>query len=201
MRKDLYLSHLNFRPATGYKRIWIEDSAQRLSRNGFEPGTMLNAQRRAGPGLNLRPQTLGDYTVSHRHQTPIISLENPMVAQAFLVDELLVRISVGLISIVPSIRAFAVRMAQDEHWTIRDNTVITPRAILPFAATPIHPAGRPMVMEAQITDRNLIAATELIAWAKPAEIHLQADGLAGLTATQFLKGCGWQEISPGFLRR
>ena len=201
MRKDLYLSKLNLRPATGYKRVWIEDSARRLTRNGFEAGTMLVAHHRAGPGLDLRPHLLGDYTVSHRHQVPIVSLENPMVAQAFPVDDLLVRISVGLISILPSIRAFAVRAVSDELWTLRDNAVITPREVVAFGPRPIHPLGRPAVVEAYITDRNLIAATELIAWAKPAEIRLHAEGLAGLTAGQFLQGCGWQETAPGILQR
>jgi hypothetical protein len=201
MRKDLYRSKLNDRPATGYKRVWLEDSANRLTRNGFTAGTMLVARRRAGPGLDLLPRAIGDYTVSHRHRLPILSLENPLVAEAFPVDEIVVRMSVGLISLVPSIRMFSVRASTAEVWTVEGGAVRTPREVVRFGALPALPSGRPGMVEAFLDEANLIAGTELIANVKPAEIRLHADGLVALTATQFLKGCGWTEAAPGVLRR
>jgi len=228
MRSDNILTTLGER-AGGYRRLWVEDSASRLSNNGFIAGTGFVVEPRQGPGANFRPSILGDCHVSRRRGAAILSYESTSLARIFeTTPEVRVKISVNLVQVFPSLRVFHVRKHSTETWSIgADSVLTTPKGQLNMLSGREPILGRPLSINLSLSDRNLVAATDFIARVKPAEIRLtpadtvQALGQGELfaeapstskapaqdglilaeVARQFFTACGWTRDTEGVFRR
>ncbi|MCS6273996.1 MAG: hypothetical protein H2169_06600 [Opitutus sp.] len=189
MRTDNILSSLGERNL-GTRRLWVEDSYNRLSRNGFGPGTVFNVEPRGGPGLNLRSSILGGYTVSQRRGAAILSLENVGRVARFDDPEVRVRISVNLVQVFPSLRVFSVRARSQEVWAITgDGLLSTPSGSLIIKTGREPYAGRPDSIRVEMSGVNLVAATDFIARIKPRLVEVVP---ASVTATN----AGQAELFP-----
>lgn len=228
MRSDSLLTSLGFR-TSGLRRLWVEDSFSRLTQNGFEVGSGFEVQPRMGPGLNIRPSLLSRTHVSSRRGAAILSYEGSDNMARFSVPEVRVKITHGLVQVLPSLRAFSVRVSTACTWILDGMTLTTPECSLTLRDGLERPAGRPSTVEARLTSASLIAATSLIAWAKPATIRLlpvsakvvpmgQLEIFAAAqapvstedstdaaivqeVARQFFVACGWEQTEPGLFRR
>lgn len=225
MRTDNILSSLGER-SLGSKRLWVEDSFSRLTRNGFAPGAVFNVEHRCGPGINLRASLLGGYTVSQRRGAAILSYENSALAQKFSDPEVRIRISVNLVQVFPSLRVFSVRTRSQEIWSIdREGNLSTPSGSLLIKTGREPYAGRPDTILVDLSGVNLVAATDFIARIKPrlvtvlpaslpATINGQTelfplenetvsveDGIVAEVSRQFFTACGYADQGNGsFLR-
>lgn len=200
-RVDQFLSRVGS-SADGSKWIHIEDSFDRLTRNGFAPGTSFNVESRMGPGMILRASVLGENTVSKRKRAPVAYVKNRRVAAAFPVDEVRFRVSVGMIVAVPSVRAFSIHsIAAGEVWMMDDAGVTTPSGVFTFGAAPLRIAGRPEKLIVNLSAANIVPATETAAAVKPGAIELRGDEFCGRIAAQFFTAAGWQVSADGLLRR
>ena len=222
MRSDNILSTLGTR-SSGLRRLWVEDSFSRLSNNGFDVGTGFRVEPRMGPGLNIRQTLLGSCHVSQRRGAAILSYEGAATMARFFEPEVRVKISVGLVQVLPSLRAFSVRTATSEVWTIAGEFLTTPWGEVRLVTGDERPSSRPASISATLTEDNIVAATALIAWAKPATVKISTGaapvtGQLGLfdapvpTTTldeqilfevtrQFLVGCGWSHEGNGLFKR
>lgn len=223
MRSDNIMTSLGNR-SSGLRRLWVEDSHSRLSNNGFGVGTGFTVEPRLGPGLNLRQSLLGSCHVSQRRGAAILSYEGSSTMARFFEPEVRVKISVGLVQVLPSLRAFSVRVATSEVWDIAGSRLTTPSGEVGMVTGEERPGGRPTSINAHITQDNIVAATSLIAWAKPATVKITTGsvplvGQLGLfdaapssapsldddilfeVSRQFLVACGWSHEGNGLFRR
>ena len=226
MRSDSILTTLGNCSTGLNRRLWVEDSYSRLSNNGFDVGTGFVVEPRMGPGLNIRPAILSSTHVSKRNGSAILSYEGSSVMARFSAPEVRVKLSVGLAQILPSLRAFSIRIVSTETWTIDGNTLTTAAGSIALRTGLERPAGRPAVIEAALSASNLIAATALIAWAKPATVRIQTSAVlptgqldlfgadeipapkgstdADITqevCRQFLVACGWAQTDAVTFKR
>lgn len=224
MRSDSLFTKLGVRKHD-YRRLWLEDSHGRLTRNGFAPGTRLTVSPRLGPGLALRTCPTGSLTVSRRREHAILSYESRDLGLRFIEPEARVKVSVGLVQVLPSLRVFSIRAIANEEWTIaKAGILLTPKA----PAIRLHTGrerapGRPTTITWEVTESNLVAATDFIAWAKPPKVVVQMAPCADAEiqgdlflpdlpvnpvaakeqrvlselARQFLVSCGFSETGPG----
>jgi len=95
----------------GSPRLWLE--SRRLETLGFPPGTSFLVESRA-KGVRLRASTKGKHHVAQRRAAgavrPIIDLANrALLAPLVHWEEVKVAVSLGLIDVMPSVRAFTIR--------------------------------------------------------------------------------------------
>jgi hypothetical protein len=176
-----------------------------------------------GPGLNIRQSLLASCHVSQRRGSAILSYEGSDNMARFHECEVRVKISVGLVQVLPSLRVFSVRSMGNEVWSISGEKLVTPQGEVALVTGEERPSGRPMAINAAITQANLVAATALIAWAKPATVRISTAapmaaiqlGLFDAPATastlendilfevsrQFLVACGWSHEGDGVFKR
>lgn len=222
MRSDSLLTSLGNR-STGLRRLWVEDSFSRLTSNGFEIGTGFVVESRMGPGLNIRPSLLARCHVSQRRGAAILSYEGNESMARFHEPEVRVKISVGLVQVIPSLRVFSVRTPSSAVWKIDGSTLTTDEGSMVLRDGLERPSGRPATIEARLDAKNLVAATALIAWAKPGTIRLidgsapvgqldlfgeaapaaeaNNDAITAEVARQFFVACGYETVSPGVFTR
>lgn len=182
-RIDSILTRIAERPA-GRRRLWIEDSFSRLSRNGFEPGVAFNVEPRMGPGVNIRPALLGEYMVSRRRQSAILSHETSFLASRFSAPEARVKVSVGLVQVLPSLRVFSVQQQSDEVWRIDANGIVTtPRGAIELHTGREVVSGRPASLSLIPSMTNLVAATDFISRVKPGMVQIGVNPSTPLPAT------------------
>jgi hypothetical protein len=225
MRSDSILTNLGNCSTGRNRRLWVEDSYSRLTNNGFDVGTGFTVEPRLGPGLNIRPAILASTHVSKRNGAAILSYEGSSNMARFSAPEVRVKLSYGLAQILPSLRVFSVRIATSETWTIEGAALMTPAGATVLRTGMERPPGRPTIIEARLNASNLVAATALIAWAKPETIRLtdpapaagqldlfEVEAARAPTAAtesditlevsrQFFVACGWTQQGPRLFRR
>ena len=193
MRSDNFLTHIGDRSERGCSRLWLEDSFGRLSRNGFDAGAGFAVTPRPGVGLVFTPSVLGSCHVSHRRSRAILSYEAPDIERLIPSVEARVRLSVKTIIVMPSLRVFAILRKTAARWTICGNEIVTQNQALPLTGVkPLHLAKAPAVIEADLTEANLVYATEVIGNARPGVVVLSGEPLAVQLAGQFLLAAGYE---------
>lgn len=203
MRHDTFLTTLGSRGERGYSRLWVEDSAGRLSRNGFGMGDGFEVRPRAGLGLIVRPAILSSTHVSSRRGSAILSYESKDLPTYLRgVSEARVRISVNAMILMPALRLFAVARPLDEVWSIAGNILSRPNGCQPIdGAMPARFDATPARLNAALTEQNLVFATEVMSHAKPAEISLSGSDALTALAGQFLAAIGYEKTPEGVYAR
>lgn len=200
IRHDTFLTKLGDRSDRGCSRLWIEDSAGRLSRNGFATGSGFEVTPRAGLGFLLRPSLLATTHVSSRRSAAILSYESANLS-VFLrgTPEARVRVSVNSIVVMPSLRLFSIAQRRSEqNWSIVGETLTRPegrqsivtRQPARFDATPVR-------LEIALTEGNLVFSTEVVSQAKPVTVSLTGPSPLVAVAGQFLLAIGYTLTSAG----
>jgi hypothetical protein len=202
MRFDQFCSRIGHRE-NGYSRVWIEDSFDRLSRNGFTPGTSFEPQFRPGVGLVLAPTAIGSLTVSQRRGVPLLSYERPSVSHQFeATPDVRVRISVNHVTIMPRLRVFSIGGLRNETWNLSGLTVATPSGSISLeGGSPVHAPKVVQTLRAELTEANLVAATEFMNNVLAPRLELSGEALLVHIAGQFLSDGDYKAEGPGIFVR
>lgn len=199
---DTFFTAIGERTGRPYERLWIEDSFGRLSRNGFVANSAFNVTPRPGVGLVLTPSVLGEYSITPRRGASVISLEQRGLSDLVRSREVRVRLCVKSIVVMPCLRAFHVARPTTGVWTIAGMTLTTPEGATDIG-TP-SPAGMrstPARLDVQLSEANIVFATEIIGNATPAEVTLSGDPLMVVVGGQFLAAAGYGPTPDGIWRR
>jgi hypothetical protein len=198
MRSDSFLTKIGDRSGRGRGRLWLEDGFDRLSRNGFGPGTAFTVTPRGGVGLVLRVALLGSCHVSHRRRQAVLSYESPDLNSFLPAPSARVRISTSAIIVMPSLRVFSIGRQVTETWTVRGDILTTGDGQIPLGTIrPINFRQAPAMIEAEIDEANLVCATEVMGNAKAAAVRLTGDALPVRVAGQFLAAAGYARAEDG----
>ena len=194
LRHDTFLTKLGDRSDRGCSRLWIEDSAGRLSRNGFQTGCGFELTPRAGLGFLLRPSLLASTHVSSRGRAAILSYEsNRLPAMLHDTPEARVRVSVNTIVVMPALRLFAIASQRTAAvWRIAGDFLLRPEGMQSVATrVPARFDTTPARLEVGLTEDNLVFATEIVAHAKPESVNLTGSEALRALAGQFLAATGY----------
>ncbi len=196
IRSDQFLTKLGDRGDRGLFRLWIEETSfNRLDRSGFGIGTGFEAAPRMGPGFILRPAALGSCHVSGRGKAKkdsILSFEFRKDRFPVSTTDVRVKITTNAIFILPSLRLHSIARTQSEHWTIDGMMLRTPAGETSLATVrPLAVAADAASITANLTEANLVFATEVIQRTKPGTVRLAGESLLCLIAGQFLAAAGY----------
>lgn len=203
-RHDTFLTTLGNRADRGCSRLWIEDSAGRLTRNGFHVGSGFEMTPRLGLGFLLRASVLASTHVSSRRTAAILSLESPRLRELLRgTPEARVRVSCSTIVVMPSLRLFSIRAAAPSQvWRIAGNDLVRPEGVQEIdSRLPARFDVTPARLDAALTEANLVFATEIMAHAKPLRIALSGNPTLVAVAGQFLAAIGYGLTAEGEFAR
>ncbi len=196
MRTDNFFTTVGDRPDIGMKRIWVEDSFGRLSRNGFTAGTPYSVTTRPGLGLLVQPAAVSSLHVSSRRSASILSYESSRLAQSITTNEARVKVSVGSIIILPALRLFHVARTAS-NWSIAGMMLTRPEGVSGIATErPVRYPFSPDSLTVALDETNLIFALEIVGNAKPGEVAVNGEPLLRQIAGQFLAEAGYSLKSP-----
>ena len=179
----------------------MEDSFQRLARNGFIAGQAITVTPRAGRGLIVRTSSEpGSLSISRRKGAPLLSLEGPWVTRAVEGDAVRVRLSYRHAVIIPRIFAFSIRRTGAEAEI--SGLVVTVGACVWNLATrsPLKADQAIRRIKFDADWSNLILGTELIGNHRPSEVSIT--GPEASLAGAFLADLGYRPTDqPGLFVR
>lgn len=198
------MTRLGERTGRNLWRLWIEDNGfQRLQRNNFSVGTGFRVHRRAGVGLVIEASVLASCHVSSRRGAGVLSYEASDLATLLPVPEVRVRIHVGRIIVMPSVRFHTIARPATEHWQVCGDELVTPGGT--FGLRTPEPLRLPQVaaqIEVHLEERNLVYSTELIGNLRPSRVVISGEAVLLTVASQFLRAAGYSETAnPGEFAR
>lgn len=200
-RHDSFASRLGDRGNRNLWRLWFEDTAlARLSRNGFAPHTPLAITRRAGPGLSIARTDRAACHVSARRGSPVLSYEARDLGDLFQSPEIRVRVHVGRIFVLPSLRVHSVTgLRPAEVWTVAGSVVTTPAGAFELrTARPLRLPATAETIIADLTAANVVFVTEFIGNHRPARVTIRAERVLANVGASFLRSAGYSPTeTPG----
>ena len=203
-RHDSLTSRLGERSGRNLWRLWIEDTGfDRLRRNNFAPGAAFQVCRRPGSGLLIEQTLLGSCHVSSRRGAGLLSYEARDIGGFIGTPEIRVRIQVGRIFVTPLLRFHSIARPTTEQWRIASDSLITPSGRTALrTAGPLNLPRTAASIEADLDERNVVFATELIGNQRPGRVLVRGNPVMMTVAGQFLRAAGYGETSnPGeFIR-
>ncbi len=192
-RHDSLTTRLGERTGRNLWRLWVEDNGfERLRRNNFPPGAAFSVRRRPGTGLVIEQTLIGSCHVSSRRGAGLLSYEAPDLGGFIGVPEVRVRIQVGQIVVTPMLRFHSVGRTVTEHWSIDGGKLTTPQGEMELRTA--HPLSLPQsaaCIEANLDERNLVFATELIGNQRAGRVLVRGTPVILTIAGQFLSACGY----------
>ena len=203
-RHDSLTTRLGERSGRNLWRLWVEDNGfERLRRNNFAPGTAFSVRRRPGTGLVIEETLIGSCHVSSRRGFGVLSYEASDLGSFIGGPEVRVRIQVGRIVVAPLLRFHAVAKPAAERWVIAGGLVTTPGGEFELrSAGPLRLPQTAATIEANLDERNLVFATELIGNQRPGRVLVRGASVLLTVAGQFLRACGYGATgNPGEFSR
>jgi len=204
LRHDTLITKLGDRKDRNLWRLWVEDNGYaRLLRNNFAPGSPFSVHRRPGVGMVIEQSALSSCHVSSRRGAAVLSYEAKDLGIFLQTPVVRVRIHVGRIIVAPQLRFHAVARPAHEHWKIAGNILETPAGSLELrTAAPLNLPQRAECIEADLDERNLVFATELIGNQRPGRVIVRGNRVFMTVASQFLRAAGYGETAnPGEFAR
>jgi hypothetical protein len=201
---DMYSNRHDSLTNRPYWRLWIEgNDYDRLGRNGFTPGGRFNICRKPGFGVVIDESATGNYKVTPRRNSAVLSYEARDLGDFFGTPDIRVRIHVNKIVVNPLLRFHTVARPKTEVWQIRGAQLTTVTNVHELRT--LAPLNLPQCaarIEAELDETNLVFATELIGNQRPGTVKIHGSSVLMIVAGQFLRAGGYSETGvPGEFAR
>ena len=179
-------------------RVWLEDSYNRLTRNGFPAGTKIAVTDRPGSGLIVRHGELDSKkTVSSRRNAPLLSLDGAWVLRRFEgADFLRVRLSFKTLIIVPRVITSNITRSGCSGYVTGTTLVVDNIGYSIKTQKPLLLPMRLKSLALNITTDNILYAMEIVVNSRPESVTLSGHEMS--VASAYLLDVGYTKDGGSF---